>query len=128
MNLTFRLLNSLNTFIPIFSIILSKLVSKYMNCYMIIITLFVIFVTYSGFEMAGWLYYEKVWKKIVMDMRIKILNLWKDVAFDRTSGPRFLAAEASIFTSETPSITPFCFSSERKSSLIIILKISSSSS
>ena len=33
-------------------------------------------------------------------------------AEDETSGPRFLAAEASIFTSETPSITPFCFSSE----------------
>ena len=60
----------------------------------------------------GALYYENVGMKNVMIMRNKLLYLIIDVASDRTSGPRFLAAEASIFTSETPSITPFCFSSE----------------
>ena len=37
--------------------------------------------------------------------------LYVDVADDVVNDPLFFAAEASIFTSETPSITPFCFSS-----------------
>ena len=60
----------------------------------------------------GALYYENVGMKIVMNMRNKLMYLIIDLASDETSGPRFLAAEASILTSETPSITPFCFSSE----------------
>ena len=58
------------------------------------------------------LYYEKVLKNIVVNTRKNLLCPRNAVAEDETSGPRFLAAEASIFTSETPSITPFCFSSK----------------
>ena len=44
-----------------------------------------------------------------------------DIASDVTSEPRFLAAEASIFTSETPSITLPCFSSiECKDSISLL--------
>ena len=56
--------------------------------------------------------YEKVEKNSVMNIEKNLLFLKTAVADDRTSGPRFLAADASILTSETPSITPFCFSSK----------------
>ena len=44
-------------------------------------------------------------------IRQSLEMLSMDIASDVTSEPRFLAAEASIFTSETPSITLPCFSS-----------------
>ena len=37
-----------------------------------------------------------------------------EVAEDASADPRFLAAEASIFTSDTPSNTPCCCSSVDK--------------
>ena len=51
-----------------------------------------------------------------MNNKMKIIKpnvspLYVDVADDVVNDPLFFAAEASIFTSETPSITPFCFSS-----------------
>ena len=50
-------------------------------------------------------------KKIIEITRQNVLALFVGDAKDVSAEPRFFAAEASIFTSETPSYTPLCCSS-----------------
>ena len=60
-------------------------------------------------------------KEIIEIMRQNVLTSYVGIAKDVSAEPRFFAAEASIFTSETPSYTPLCCSSVRYYKSYILL-------